>query len=184
MRLSGVRATKATGVAAATISCLMCLAAAAGCAAGHDASPSSSSNTRLRGPAFATPEKAVNALVEAARSGSPDRIAKVLGPDADELVRSGDPVQDRNRTKRFVTRYDERHEIMPTAVADDAPPAATDPSNSSEDELASQTLCIGESHWPFPIPLVKDGKSWRFDTAAGRCEILNRRVGRNELTAI
>ena len=179
MRLSGVRATKATAVIAATISSLICLVAI-GCAAGHDAS--SSASTHLRGPAFATPDKAVDALVEAARSGSPDRIAKVLGPDADELVRSGDAVQDRNRTKRFVTLYDERHEVMPTAVADDSPPAAT--TNPAEDELASQTLCIGESHWPFPIPLVKDGKSWRFDTAAGRGEILNRRVGRNELTAI
>jgi hypothetical protein len=175
---AGVNKAKAF---AATASCLTFLIVAAGCA-GHFETSSPNANAKLRGPAFATPAKAVDALVDAARSGSPDRIAKVLGPDADELVRSGDAVQDRNRTKRFVALYDERHEILPTVVADDGTrPAATNP---SETELASQTLCIGESRWPFPIPLVKDGKSWRFDTAAGRGEILNRRIGRNELTAI
>jgi hypothetical protein len=177
MRLSGVRATTATTVVTTAISCLACFAAG-GCA-GHGAA--ASPNAGLRGPAFTAPEQAIDALVDAVRSGSPDRIVKVLGPDADELVRSGDPVQDRNRAKRFVTLYDERREIVPTVVADDVPPAATNP---SEDALASQTLCIGASRWPFPIPLVKDGKRWRFDTAAGRGEILNRRVGRNELTAI
>jgi hypothetical protein len=135
----------------------------------------------LRGPAFASPEQAADALVSAARSGSADRIVKVLGPDAGELVHSGDPVQDANRMKRFVAHYDERHEIVPTIVADDTPPAATNP---SETELASQSLCIGDSRWPFPIPLVKDGDKWRFDTAGGRSEILNRRIGRNELMAI
>jgi hypothetical protein len=178
MRSSGARVATTAAYIAAT-SCLICLASP-GCVA-HNAS---SANANLRGPAFASPEKAVDALVGAVRSGSPDRISKVLGPDADELVRSGDSVQDCNRTKHFVTLYDERHEILPTVIADDTPATAPAATNPSETELTSQTLCIGASHWPFPIPLVKDGDKWRFDTAAGRGEILNRRVGRNELNAI
>src|SRR5690348_3502845 len=99
--------------------CLACIATAlAGCT-GHNASTGPADQP---GPAFASPDKAVDALASAARSGSPDRVVKVLGPDADELVRSGDAVQDRNRTKRFVTRYDERHEVLPTVVADDTAP--------------------------------------------------------------
>jgi hypothetical protein len=131
------------------------------------------------GPAFASPQKAVDSLVSAARSGSPDRIVKVLGPDADDLVRSGDPVQDRNRTRRFVTLYDQQHELIPTALADDWPNVSGDVADTW-----SESLCIGESRLPFPIPLVKDGTRWRFDTARGKDEILNRRIGRNELSAI
>lgn len=118
---------------------------------------------------FASPAEAADSLAAAVRSGVPDHIKDVLGPDAEELVRSGDPVQDDNHEARFTTLYDERHELIP--VGDDGNTVA---------------LCIGKSQWPFAIPLVKDSTTgmWRFDTARGKDEIINRRIGDNELSAI
>jgi len=133
--------------------------AVSGCVSGGTSTPS--------GRAFTSPDRAVDSLVAAVRSGSPAGINDVLGPDANELVHSGDAVQDKNRAERFLALYDQEHELVP---ADDG----------------SVWLCIGESEWPFAIPLVKGGKAeaWRFDTERGKEEILNRWVGENELSAI
>ncbi len=90
---------------------------------------------------------------------------KIFGSGGGKLVRSGDPVADRNGRARFAAAYGEMHKIDPEG-ADKA------------------VLLIGKEEWPFPIPLVKAGDGWRFDTKAGREEILNRRIGRNELNAI
>lgn len=114
---------------------------------------------------FATPEAAVEALVAAARSGTGNAVLKVLGPAGKSIVRSGDPVADGNLRQDFVAAYDAKHDI-------------------EREGDGTQTLVIGNDDWPFPIPLVNNAGQWQFDTKAGRDEILRRRVGRNELSAI
>lgn len=116
---------------------------------------------------FATPDDAGNALVAAAKST--DRTAAALaifGPDSKDLISSGDPVQDKEAIYAFVARYDVMHRWR--RMSDD-----------------SQILVVGSDNFPFPIPLKKNtNRKWYFDTAAGREEILSRRIGRNELTVI
>ena len=124
----------------------------------------------LSAPAFAqeqfgTPEEAVEALVAAARSGDGDAVLKVLGPDGKPIVSTGDPVADSNIRQDFVSAYDAKHAI-------------------EMEGDGTQTLIIGDDDWPFPIPLVSDAGRWQFDTKEGLDEILRRRIGRNELSAI
>jgi hypothetical protein len=114
---------------------------------------------------FNTPDAAVDALVSAARSGDAKAIVAVLGPDGNAIVSSGDPVADSNTREKFVAAYDVKHAIEPEGDG-------------------TQTLIIGDDDWPFPIPLVNKAGEWQFDTGAGLDEILRRRVGRNELSAI
>ncbi len=114
---------------------------------------------------FKTPEAAVDALIAAVRQDDLAALVAILGEGSDRLVQSGDPVQDANRRERFLALYDERHELE--AIGDDR-----------------MALVIGGDTWPYPIPLVKEGKKWAFDVAAGIEEIVNRRVGENELLTI
>ena len=114
---------------------------------------------------FGTPEAAVEALVTAARSEDGAAILKVLGPDGKPIVSSGDPVADSNIRQDFVSAYDAKHTI-------------------EMEGDGTQTLIIGEDDWPFPIPLINKAGQWQFDTKAGLDEILRRRIGRNELSAI
>jgi hypothetical protein len=114
---------------------------------------------------FASPEAGVDALLAAARIGDVKRINAILGPDGRSIVSSGDPVSDKKTRDNFVANYDARHQIAYN--------------NASKVELL-----VGQMEWPMPIPLVKKSGSWQFDAAAGRVEILARRIGRNELDAI
>jgi len=114
---------------------------------------------------FKTAEAAVDALVNAAKSGDQKGILTVLGPDGAGIASSGDNVEDTGARKRFTDAYDAKHQI-----------------NMEGDQKA--VLMIGEADWPFPIPIVRKDDTWRFDTAAGRDEILYRRIGRNERAAI
>jgi hypothetical protein len=115
---------------------------------------------------FPSPEAAARALEAAARGGDPERLLKVLGPEGGEIVSSGDPVDDAAARKRFTARAAERTRIERTG------------------DGALAILHVGHNDWPFPIPLVHEADGWRFDTASGKEELLNRRIGRNELTAI
>ena len=114
---------------------------------------------------FAEPEDAVVALVDAAATSNTGELRAIFGPDGDKIVSSGDPVMDQRNREVFLVAYGERGSLM-------------------EDGPSRRVLYIGNEDWPFPIPLVKEGQSWRFDTAAGAQEILARRVGRNELSTI
>jgi hypothetical protein len=115
---------------------------------------------------FATPEEAGVALQVAARAGDPAALLAVLGPDATGLIDSGDPVQDRNAANAFAGAYDVMHRWRPLVDG-------------------SQTLVVGADNYPLPIPLRQTAAGqWRFDTAAGKDELLNRRIGRNELAVI
>ena len=114
---------------------------------------------------FASPEQAVDALVAAARDGKRTELVRVLGSDGTKLVYSGDRVADQEGREKFVAAYDEMHKI-------------------TLDGDARAVLAVGKNEWSFPIPVVKQGGTWRFDTKAGAQEILDRRIGRNELNAI
>ena len=114
---------------------------------------------------FATPEDAVAALVAAERSGGPASLASVLGPEGERLAVSGDAVADAATRKRFLDAFEQRHEL---ARQDDG----------------TVILQIGEDGWPLPMPLVQAGGQWRFDAGRGAQELVNRRIGRNELTTI
>jgi hypothetical protein len=115
---------------------------------------------------FATPDDAANAVIAAAKAGDQNALLAIFGPDAKDLLESGDPVEDKNAVTAFLKRYDVMHRWR--TMAD-----------------SSEVLVVGADNFPFPIPLKKnsDGR-WFFDTAAGKEEILNRRVGRNELAVI
>ena len=114
---------------------------------------------------FKNPEEAVEALVSAAKSQDRKGVLTVLGSDAADIVSSGDEVADRSDRDRVIAAYDAKHQVLMEG-ADKA------------------VLVLGNQGWPFPIPLVRKDGTWRFDTAAGRAEILFRRIGRNELSAI
>ena len=115
---------------------------------------------------FATPDAAAKALADAARANSEPQLLALVGPEAEHLVGSADPVEDANARARFAELYDQKHTIVMDPSADRA------------------TLEVGPEDWPFPVPLVKEGGQWVFDAAAGAEEIINRRVGRNELFTI
>ena len=114
---------------------------------------------------FPSPEQAVQALVAAVRAGDTKEILAVLGPEAKEIVRSGDAAADQHARERFVAAYGEANKI------------------AKPDENTA-LLLVGKDEWIFPIPIVKDAAGWRFDAAEGKEEILNRRIGRNELFTI
>ena len=115
---------------------------------------------------YATPDDAANALIAAAKAGDQNALLAIFGPESKDLLYSGDPVQDKNGATEFVSRYDVMHRWRKL-------------------ENGSEILVVGADNFPFPIPLKKnsDGQ-WLFDTAAGKEEILNRRVGRNELEVL
>lgn len=114
---------------------------------------------------FAAPDAAATALVAALRSDDEKAMLDVLGPHARRLVSSGDPAEDAEERANFIQRYDQMHRFV------------NEPDGTT-------TLYIGAANWPTPIPLMHAGTSWYFDTDAARREILYRRVGRNELSAI
>jgi hypothetical protein len=115
--------------------------------------------------AFASPEEAGAALVEAMRANDTHALRSILGPRASKLVRSGDTVADEARRSRFVAAYAEASKV------------------ALEGE-AKAALVVGKDEWPLPIPLVKADGRWHFDATKGADEILKRRIGRNELAAI
>jgi len=114
---------------------------------------------------FAKPEAAVRALLDALRADDKAALLSILGPGSEDVVSSGDPIADRAARKPILTGAAERTrlETLPSGAV---------------------IAHFGKDDWPLPIPLVKSGDQWHFDTAAGRNEILNRRIGKNELKAI
>jgi hypothetical protein len=115
---------------------------------------------------FASPDDAANALIAAIRSGDQAGMLAIFGPDSKDLISSGDAVQDKNTGDAFAQKYGVMHRWR--KLGDGA-----------------QILVVGADNFPFAIPLKKNaGGQWFFDTAAGRDEVLDRRIGRNELAII
>jgi hypothetical protein len=120
--------------------------------------------TALKQKGFATSEDAVKALVAAMKSNDEKELLSIFGEAVKELISSGDPVSDAHRRQTFLDYYDRKNSMVP--------------------EGNQLVLVVGEKDWPFPIPLVKRGDQWFFDTMAGKEEILNRRIGENELSTV
>ena len=123
-------------------------------------------NTTPGGKAFATPQDAANALVDAAEKYDEAALKEVLGPDSYDIINTGEPARDSEKTKEFAAHARVKMNIEMNKAKTRA------------------TMIVGAEDWPFPVPMVKAGKSWFFDTKTGRREILLRRIGQNELDAI
>jgi len=116
--------------------------------------------------AYSTPEKAAQALIQAAENYDATALMEILGPDSRDLVATEDPIEDKTRAAAFVALAREKHSV------------ATNSQNSRAE------LLVGNDNWPLPIPIVKRNGNWYYDAQAGRSEILFRRIGENELNAI
>jgi hypothetical protein len=114
---------------------------------------------------FASPEAATRALADAVRDNDSRKIYATLGSGSGRLIRSGDPVEDERGREAFLAAYKEAVKI-------------------EREGDASARVFVGSHEWPFPFPLVHTAAGWRFDARSGAKEILNRRIGRNELNAV
>jgi hypothetical protein len=114
---------------------------------------------------FSSPEEASDALVAAMQNKDEKALLEFLGPDGKQIVSSGDEIEDLRTRANFVQRYLEMHRLV------------NEPDGTT-------VLYIGARNWPAPIPLVHNANGWYFETEAGKREILYRRIGRNEMSAI
>ena len=114
---------------------------------------------------FTSSNAAVDALVQAAKKDDVAELQAIFGPGSEQIVSSGDDVADNQVRERFVSDYEARHTLA----------------RSGPHQL---TLNVGKNDWPFPVPLVHAHNKWFWNAAAGKEEILYRRIGRNELAAI
>ena len=145
------------------ISCLLGLALHAAAPSKADASAASQPKQKE----FDTPKQAADALVQVAANFDVAAAKEILGPDGEDIVASEDPVQDKNRAAAFAAKAKEKMSVH------------TDKKNPNQ-----AIVLVGSDDFPLPIPLVKRNGKWLFDTKVGREEILNRRVGANELNAV
>jgi hypothetical protein len=113
---------------------------------------------------FGSAEEAVQAFISAGRNNDDKELSAIFGPDAKDIMFSGDKAADKQRREDFLARYDEKNKLVR--------------------EGNSAILIIGKNDWPFPIPIAKKGETWSFDTQKGKEEVLNRRIGENELSTI
>jgi Protein of unknown function (DUF2950) len=145
------------------ISCLLGVAVHAAATAKTDATATSQPKQKE----FDTAKQAADALIQVASNFDVAAAKEILGPDSEDIVSSEDPVQDKNRAAAFAEKAKEK-----TSIEIDK----KDPNRA--------TVVVGNDDFPLPIPIVKNKGKWSFDTKVGREEILNRRVGANELNAI
>ena len=116
---------------------------------------------------FATPKEAAEALVKAAENFDVPALMAIFGPKGEDLVSTADPVRDKNAAAAFAAKAREKDDVK------------IDPKNAKR-----AILYVGNDDWPAPVPIVNKGGKWVFDTAAGHVELVNRRIGANELDAI
>ncbi len=114
---------------------------------------------------FASAEDASRTFFAAMQAQDEQAQLRILGPAGKDVLSSGDPQEDLDSRVSFVVKYQEMHRFV----------TETD---------GTVTLAVGAENWPFPIPLVKKNVSWYFDTATGKDEIVFRRIGRNEISAV
>ena len=114
---------------------------------------------------FSSPEEASAAFFTAVQSNNEKAMLEILGPDGKEIINSGDDTADAHNRATFVQRYQEMHRLV-------------------KEPDGTVTLYIGAANWPCPIPIINKGNAWFYETDAGKREILYRRVGYNEMSAI
>jgi hypothetical protein len=148
---------------AIVISCFLGLALHAASQAKPDAAASSQPAQKE----FDTPQQAVDSLVQAAEAFDAPALKEILGSDSEDLITSEDPVMDKNRALAFAAKAKEKNSV-----------------EIDKKDPKRAILLVGNDDFPLPIPIVKRKGKWSFDTKVGREEILNRRVGANELNAI
>jgi hypothetical protein len=136
-------------------------------AAQQSATTNASTSARATAKTFDTPQQAADALVDAAGKFDVRNLEEIFGPDGDDIVLSGEYPQDRQRATDFAAEAREKKDV------------SVDPKRGNR-----AFLLVGNEDWPFPVPIVKVGDKWSFDAKAGRQELLNRRIGSNELDAI
>jgi len=129
------------------------------------ASDLSAAGSKVKQKTFASPEEAVKAFIDAMKTANKEELTAIFGPKAVAQLSSGDVVSDRAEREWVVKAYEEKNSLE----------------RKGDDKAILQ---VGNDDWPLPFPLVKKGSSWYFDTKAGKEEILNRRIGRNELRVI
>lgn len=130
-------------------------------------SPESASSAMAQAQLFDTPQKAADALIQAASRFDVPALLKIFGPDGKDFVSSADPVRDRSVALAFAAKAQEKNMI------------AVDANNPDR-----AILIVGNDDWPLPVPIVKRNGKWYFDSLQGHDEIINRRIGSNELDAI
>ncbi|HMG37455.1 MAG TPA: DUF2950 domain-containing protein [Blastocatellia bacterium] len=156
---TGTKLLRLTPVALAVVCFLVLLVTAQ--TAKHAAAGSTAS-----GEKFATAKQAADALVDAAEKYDVEALDRILGPDAKDIIHTGEPAREREVAAEFAKQARKKSSISPGKNPQTA------------------FLVIGDEDWPFPLPIVKTAGKWSFDAKAGKKEILYRRIGRNELDAI
>src|SRR5512139_710556 len=126
---------------------------------------SSAATAKAKQETFASPEEAVTAMIDAMKTGDKAQLSAIFGPGAESVISSGDNVVDKAERERFLKGYEEKNSLE----------------KKGDDQVILQ---VGKDDWPLPIPIRKTGSAWSFDVKAGKEEILNRRIGRNELDVI
>jgi hypothetical protein len=133
----------------------------------HAASYTSYSSSAELQMTFANPKEGVKAVIAACKTNDQDTLLKIFGPDGKDIVVSGDPTDDADRRAAFVKLTGEKYKLVQNPMNPDA-----------------MILSVGREDYPFPVPLERKAGRWFFDSSVGRQEILARRIGSNEMSAI
>jgi len=114
---------------------------------------------------FSSPEEAVKALIVAMKAHKVKELNSIFGPAGKEILSSGDAIEDRAGRERFMQAYETKNVLK-------------------REGDSKVILQLGTEEWPFPVPIVKRGEKWSFDAKQGKEELINRRIGKNELNTI
>ncbi|MGE5208131.1 MAG: DUF2950 domain-containing protein [Alphaproteobacteria bacterium] len=164
MKSNIMTSTKLSLIVGAIIGCAFLLLTAQGAS---EQKQDTAAASQPDGKQFDTPKQAADALIQVASNFDVAKAKEILGPDSEDIVSTEDPVQDKNRAEAFAAKAKEKTSI-----------------EMEKNDPNTAILLVGNDDFPFPIPLVKHKGKWSFDTKVGREEILNRRIGANELNAI
>ena len=158
---------KALRLTAMVTAALLVLACTANVAHAQSGTEQHTTKPGEKGQPFDTPQKAADALIQAASNFDVSALLRIFGPDGKDFVSTADPVRDKNAAEAFAAKAKEKNKV------------SIDSTNP-----ARAILSVGDDDWPLPIPIVRRNGKWYFDTREGHDEIVNRRIGANELDAI
>ena len=161
--MNSLRAKMLASVLGVAASCVL----ATSLYAAPQAQASAAASAQATAKTFSTPKQAADAMVLAVKNDDVATLLEIFGPDGKDFIVTGDDVQDKNSRADFTAMVQEKMHVD------------VDPNNP-----ARAILYVGTEDWPTPVPIVKVGTKWHFDSKAGRSEILDRIIGRNELDAI